>query len=174
LVLGAILAVNGAVRGLGGEVSWVSVERLGERADALFRLSRHRLVAIWQADAEDDPQAVVRAAALRHGLSPRLLLGVARAESDFVPTRISGTGAMGMMQLMPATADELGVDDPFDAADSADGGARYLKRLLQAYRGDVQRALAAYNAGPGRVAVSGRVTLPAETRSYVARITAGW
>lgn len=174
LVFGAILAVNGAVRSLGGDVSWLSLERFEERADALFRLSRHRLVAIWRADVEDDPHAVLRAAAQRHGLSPRLLLGVARAESDFVPTRISGTGAMGLMQLMPATADELGVEDPFDAADSADGGARYLKRLLSTYRGDVQRALAAYNAGPGRVAVSGRVTLPAETRSYVARITAGW
>jgi len=162
------------VRQLGGDVGWFGLERLRERADALTRFSQHQLRAIGSAQAAVEPRQAVREAAARHGLSARLLLGVARVESDFVPSRISGTGAMGMMQLMPATADELGVLDPFDPAQSADGGARYLKRLLHAYGGNVRRALAAYNAGPGRVAVSGPLSLPEETQSYVTRITAGF
>ncbi len=172
LVCGVILAINGAVRTLGGDVRWWSVERLEERAGALSLLVEHRLRAIWQ-PAGLEPEAALRAAARKHGVSPRLLLEVARAESDFVTTRISGTGAMGMMQLMPDTAEELGVIDPFDSEQSADGGALYLKRLLKAYRGDVRRALAAYNAGPSRIPSSGPIQMPAETRGYVAKITGG-
>ncbi len=160
------------MRTLGGDVRWWSVVRLEERADALSRLGQHRLRTIWQGPGLE-PEAALQAAAQKHGVSLRLLREVARAESDFVPTRISGTGAMGMMQLMPGTADELGVIDPFDAAQNAEGGALYLKRLLKTYRGDVRRALAAYNAGPSRIPSSGPVRMPAETRGYVAKITAG-
>lgn len=172
LVLCGILALNGTVRALGGDVGLLSWQRLSERADALTRLGQHQL-RVWAGHEESDPKQALREAARRHGVSVRLVLGVAQAESDFVPTRISGTGAMGLMQLMPSTADELGVQDPFDAAQSADGGTRYLARLLKAYRGDVRRALAAYNAGPARVPSVGPMTLPDETRGYVARITAG-
>jgi soluble lytic murein transglycosylase-like protein len=77
------------------------------------------------------------------------------------------------MQLMPGTAKELGVNDPFDLAENADGGVRYLRQLLSQYRGNVRRALAAYNAGPGRIPHRGPLTMPDETRSYVARILAG-
>jgi soluble lytic murein transglycosylase-like protein len=172
LVCCVILGINGAVRALGGDVTWWSVVRLEERAEALARLGQHQLRTIWQGPGTE-PEAALRAAAARHGVSVRLVREVARAESDFVPTRISGTGAMGLMQLMPGTADELGVLDPFDAEQNADGGARYLRQLLKAYRGDVRRALAAYNAGPSRVPSVGPVHMPAETRGYVAKISAG-
>jgi soluble lytic murein transglycosylase-like protein len=77
---------------------------------------------------------------------------------------------MGLMQLMPATARELGVDDPFDIDQGADGGVRYLKRLLISYRGDVRRALAAYNAGAARIPSRGPFAMPLETRTYVSRV----
>lgn len=80
---------------------------------------------------------------------------------------------MGLMQLMGATADELGVRDPFEAADNAEGGARYLRRLLARYGGDTRRALWAYNAGPGVIPRSGPITPPRETRAYAHRVHAG-
>jgi soluble lytic murein transglycosylase-like protein len=81
---------------------------------------------------------------------------------------------MGLMQLMPATARELGVHDPFDVEQNADGGVRYLKQLLGTYRGDIQLALAAYNAGLARVSRRrGILGLSIETRTYVSRVVAG-
>jgi soluble lytic murein transglycosylase-like protein len=116
--------------------------------------------------------AALRAAANRHGVPYRLALSLARTESALVHRRISGTGAMGVMQLMPDTARELGVADPFAVGENVDAGVRYLKQLLAIYRGNVRRALAAYNAGPGRIARRGPLTMPSETRTYVARILA--
>jgi soluble lytic murein transglycosylase-like protein len=79
---------------------------------------------------------------------------------------------MGLMQLMPNTAQELGVLDPFDVRENADAGVRYLKQLMTTYRGDLRRAVAAYNAGAGRVPLRGPLLLPAETRTYVSRVVA--
>jgi soluble lytic murein transglycosylase-like protein len=165
-----ILALNLAVRSAGGAVSLASTSWLGTRSRAVSLLAVHALrCRLGDADAA----AAVREAAVRHGISERLALAVARVESSLVHTRISATGAMGLMQLMPNTARELGVRDPFDVRDSADGGVRYLKRLLVSYRGDVKRALAAYNAGSGRVPLRGPLTLPLETRTYVSRVVSG-
>ncbi|MGH9533247.1 MAG: lytic transglycosylase domain-containing protein [Terriglobales bacterium] len=111
-------------------------------------------------------------AARRYALDPRLVLEVARQESDFDPRSVSDKGAMGVMQLMPATARALGVRDPFNAAENIAGGARYLRALLREYRGNVRLSLAAYNAGPGAVAQYGGAIPPyRETRSYVRVIT---
>lgn len=165
--IGLLLSLNLAVRATGGELHLLSPRRVPERASALVQLLVHRLVC---ADGALSPEGAVRAAAERHGVSVRLALAVARTESGFVHTRISGTGAMGLMQLMPATANELGVRDPFDVRDNADGGVRYLRQLLALYRGDARRAVAAYNVGMGRVPVSGPHALPLETRTYVGRV----
>jgi hypothetical protein len=165
--LALLVSLNGAVRAHGGDVHLLSLRRVPERAAALSLLLIHRLHCD---DAELSAPQLVQAAAERHGVPVRLALAVARAESRFVHTRISGTGAMGLMQLMPATAQELGVRDPFDARENADGGVRYLAQLLSMYRGDARRAVAAYNAGMGRVPVHGSRALPAETRAYVGRI----
>lgn len=113
---------------------------------------------------------LIIASAQRHGLDPALLKGLIRAESDFDPNAGSGAGAVGLTQLMPGTAAALGVTDPRDPAQSIEGGAKYLKQQLDAFGGDVTKALAAYNAGPGAVARYGGVPPYAETQAYVQRV----
>lgn len=103
-------------------------------------------------------------------LSPRLLREVIRRESDSVPCAVSRAGAMGLMQLMPETADSLGIADPFDPAQNIAGGGRYLRALLDRYGGDLELALGAYNAGPGRVDRAGGIPLFPETQDYVSSI----
>jgi hypothetical protein len=170
LGLALLVGVNATVRALGGDVHWLSVGRFGERALALTLLGVHGLGCD---DDGRDPREALRDAARRHGVSVRLVLSVARIESSLVHTRISSTGAMGLMQLMPRTARELGVDDPFDVRESADGGVRYLAQLLAFYHGNARKAVAAYNAGMGRVPVRGHASLSPETRLYVHRVFAG-
>lgn len=110
--------------------------------------------------------ALVDAAATRHGLSPELLRSIARRESGLNPVARSPKGATGLMQLMPGTARDLGVDAR-DPAANADGGARYFQALLARYDGDIVKALAAYNAGPRAVDRHGGPPPYAETRAYV-------
>jgi len=95
---------------------------------------------------------------------------VVQTESSFNPTVVSRVGAQGLMQLMPALADELGVRDSFDPRDNIMGGARYLRELLDRFRGNVRLALASYNAGPTAVAKYGRVPPFRETQRYVKQI----
>jgi soluble lytic murein transglycosylase-like protein len=109
----------------------------------------------------------ITAAAQANGLDPALLAGLIKQESGFNPHAGSGAGAQGLTQLMPATARGLGVTNPFDPAQSIMGGAKYLKQQLDAFGGDVTKALAAYNAGPGAVQRFGGVPPYAETQNYV-------
>jgi soluble lytic murein transglycosylase-like protein len=120
-----------------------------------------RLAPLNQPFAED-----VSAAAERHGLDPKLLHALVTVESAYRVKAVSPVGAAGLTQLMPATARELGIVDRFDPAANLLGGADYLARQLLRF-GDVRLALAAYNAGPGRVAQLGRVPEIAETKAYV-------
>ncbi len=117
-----------------------------------------------------DFERLVAEAARRHGLDPALVMAVVGVESGFQPQAVSPKGAQGLMQLMPATARDLGVADPFDPAANLDGGSRYLSSLVARYDGDVTKALAAYNAGMGAVARHGGVPPYAETRRYVRRV----
>jgi soluble lytic murein transglycosylase-like protein len=110
--------------------------------------------------------------AIRDGLNPDLLRSVVKQESGFRPCAISSKGAMGLMQLMPETADEFGVDNPFDPVANLDGGARFLKQLLNRYGGDLPKALGAYNAGPARVDAAAGVPAIPETVDYVRQILA--
>ncbi len=104
------------------------------------------------------------------GLSAALLRAVIRRESGFDPCAVSRAGAKGLMQLMPETAEMLGVADPFDPEENLRGGSKFLKMLLDRYGGDLSLALGAYNAGPGRVDKLGRVPAIAETQEYVKAI----
>ncbi len=112
-------------------------------------------------------EAVERAAA-QHSLSPALIHSVIKVESNYNPAAVSPKGALGLMQLIPATARRFGVSDVFDPADNIEGGARYLRYLLDLYRGDYPLALAAYNAGEGAVAKYASTVPPyPETRNYL-------
>lgn len=108
----------------------------------------------------------IRFSAARHGVDPNLIEAVAWQESRFNQTAVSPKGAKGVMQLMPATARGLGANRD-DLASNIDGGAAYLARMLRMFDGDVSRALAAYNAGPGAVQKFGGIPPYAETRAYV-------
>jgi len=114
-------------------------------------------------------QQPLLSASSRYGLSPRLVAALARQESAWHPAAVSSKGAVGLTQLMPATARALAVD-PRDPSANLDGGARYLRMLLDQFGGNIERALAAYNAGPGRVARAAGVPAIRETRAYVATI----
>lgn len=108
--------------------------------------------------------------ARRHGLDPELVMAVAGVESAFQARAVSRKGAQGLMQLMPGTARDLGVADPFDPAANLDGGTRYLRDLLATYDGDLPKALAAYNAGPTAVNRHQGVPPYKETRDYVKKV----
>lgn len=112
----------------------------------------------------------IEQAAAEQGVSSDLLRAVAHAESGFVPCAVSPKGALGMMQIMPATARDLGLVNPWDSQQSLTAGAKYLRQLLDRYNGDVRMALGAYNAGPGRVDRYGDVPPIEETQDYVRRI----
>lgn len=111
--------------------------------------------------------------ARRHGVDPALLSAVAKTESNYDTRAVSGAGARGLMQLMPGTARDLGVD-AFNPAQAVDGAARLLSRYLRDYDGRVDLALAAYNAGPGNVRKYGGVPPFEETRTYVQRVQRTW
>lgn len=113
----------------------------------------------------------IREHASKNGLSPDLVRAVIQVESAFNPNAVSAKGAMGLMQLMPATATEYGVRDPFHPEQNIGAGTAYLKRLLGRYNNKIELALAAYNAGPGNVEKYGDVPPFRETQDYVKRVT---
>jgi soluble lytic murein transglycosylase-like protein len=157
----------------------VSIEKQravsGEAGAALgaapfFTLSWPALSAECDPLPEIELTPLIQQAAQHEGLDANLLRAVAQQESGFRSCAVSQKGAMGLMQLMPATAQELGVHDPFDPAESLSSGARLLKQLLARFGGDTALALGAYNAGPDRVEASGGVPQIPETIRYVQQI----
>ena len=151
----------------GGEVALPPDQVRGVLPDEFIEEVLEELAA---APAGSDLRALATAAARRHSLDPDLVLALVQVESAFRPDAVSPKGAKGLTQLMPGTARELGVQDVLDPAQNLDGGARYLRQLLTRYGGDVKRALAAYNAGPGAVDRHQGVPPFRETRQYVRRV----
>jgi len=164
-----------------GELSWPA-------GDAVSAYARNAAApgaqgADWRDSTGRETQGMNRAigrvidgaiagAADSHNISAALIQAVIRAESNFEPEAVSRAGAQGLMQLMPATAEELGVLDSFDIEENIDGGTRYLKQMLTLFDGDLEKALAAYNAGPNTIRSHGGEIPYPETRAYVDRVLA--
>jgi len=106
----------------------------------------------------------------KYNIEPSLIKAVITAESNWKPTAVSTKGAIGLMQLMPSTATDMLVNNPYDPEENIEGGTRYLRYLLDRFNGDVTLALAAYNSGPETVRKFGDVPPIAETRQYVKRV----
>jgi len=123
-----------------------------------------------QALGRSEVDQLIGSAAKKHGVDGDLLRSVMRQESGFKPCAVSVAGAMGLMQIMPGTAEMLKLDDPFDPAQNVDAGASFLKMMLDRYQGNVPLALGAYNAGPGNVDKAGGVPPIAETMQYITNI----
>lgn len=117
-----------------------------------------------------DIKKMISFAANKYGVDPKLAMAVAKTESDLSPDVVSPAGAVGVMQLMPDTARELGVHNINDPRENIDGGVHYLKNMLTMFNGDATKAVAAYNAGPNAVQKYAGVPPYNETRSYVAKV----
>ncbi len=149
-----------------------------QQADSFFLLPppASEAVAYSSGSIDCDPvppsqlELLIASAAQREGLRPDLLRGIMKQESGFRPCAVSPKGAIGLMQLMPATAAQFNVKDPFDPKENLDVGARLIKELLVRYNGNLAHALGAYNAGPSRVDEAGAVPNIPETINYVERI----
>lgn len=130
-------------------------------------------VSLSTVEASPQLKGMINQAAKNNNVDPVLFDSLVRAESSYDPNARSRAGALGLSQLMPDTARGLGVTNPFDPAQNLNGGAKYLRSLLDKF-GDVPTALAAYNAGPGAVEKHGGVPPYAETQAYVNRIMAAY
>lgn len=116
-------------------------------------------------------EKMVHEVAERYHVDPALIRAVVETESHWNPQAVSRKGALGLMQLAPGTAQKMGVNDVLDPKQNLDAGVRYLRTLLERYNGDLDRALAAYNAGPGAVDRAGGIPRYRETRKYVQKVT---
>ncbi len=155
----------------------VSVQKqLGQTSDGFFVLpppAHTTTLSLAPSPPECDPLSdsevrdLAGKAASREGLDAELVLNVMRQESGFRPCAVSPKGAMGLMQLMPSTAEQLGVRNSFDPVENVGAGARFLNQLLTRYNGDIFKAVSAYNAGPARVDAADGIPQIPETLDYL-------
>jgi hypothetical protein len=163
------------------EIQKLSVERQRRNQHLAgfsdFQTPRYFVSGVAPVACDSLPEAnidnLVNEAAERSSVSPELIRSVMKQESGFRPCAVSPKGAIGLMQLLPATASDLGVKDPFDPEANVLGGTRFLKQLIDRYGGNLSLTLGAYNAGPGRVDAAMKVPMIPETLNYVDSILSG-
>ncbi len=158
----------------GGDIRLRAIDVLRVEPDEPVDIEPAPASAEGRSEAESKPprtiEQIVTDAARKYALPRSLIRAVARAESALNPAAVSPKGAQGVMQLMPGTAKELGVQNAFDAGENIDAGVRLLRQLLEKYDGRVAEALAAYNAGPGALARHKGVPPYRETRGYIRKV----
>lgn len=145
-------------------------EKADDKADSLFvPATLPELEKPTASTGNRDLDAIIGSAAEKYGVDRRVLEAVIKTESNYNPRAVSPKGAMGLMQLMPGTAKDLKVSNPFDPAQNVDGGTRYLKEMMNKF-GNTELALSAYNAGPKAVETYKGIPPYEETRNYVKKI----
>ncbi|WP_268518566.1 lytic transglycosylase domain-containing protein [Bacillus atrophaeus] len=164
----AVLSSNGL-----GSLSG-STPNIEESAPEAVSSSAANTASISSTKGDFSIDSAIKKAADKHGVDENLIRAVIQQESGFNSKAVSGSGAMGLMQLMPSTANSLGVSNALDPAQNIEGGTKYLKQMLSKYDGNVSMALAAYNAGPGNVDKYGGIPPFKETQNYVKKVTANY
>jgi soluble lytic murein transglycosylase-like protein len=163
--------------GSSAENSVGRLPRAGRRTAGILLAVLLSAAAAWAvspADLKNLYDPIVKKAGARHGVDPELIHAIIKAESNYERFAVSVRGALGLMQLMPATAGHYGVLNVFDPVQNIDGGTRYLKDLIKLYSGQTRLVLAAYNAGQEAVRMYGGIPPYKETREYIARIQASY
>ena len=153
-----------------GHKIYVNTGEAASRVDWMTRSFRPGASAL-SGRAPADIDQLVEQTASRYQVDPELIRAIVRVESGYDPKAVSNKGAMGLMQLVPATAQRFGVANPFDPKQNLEGGVNYLKYLLDLFGGDLSLSLAAYNAGEHSVQRSGGIPAIPETQDYVRKVT---
>lgn len=166
------LAMVAGVHLLGAETTsaFKSTVRVDEKTGRLIRSIQVRPQKVSASVARPEVRKMIARKAEKHEVDPLLVESVVQVESNYNASAVSHKGAVGLMQLIPATARRFGVSDPYDAEQNLEGGIKYLKYLQQLYKDD-RLALAAYNAGEGAVAKYGTIPPYAETQNYVYQVS---
>ena len=153
------------------EISLIKIlEALNHQVAEVSAAGRQKTGQLSNSAQNSSFAEIIEKASEKYGIDPKVIQAVIKQESSFNPNAISSCGAQGLMQLMPATAKSLGVNDPFNAEQNIMAGTKYLKQKLDEFNGDLNLALAAYNAGSGALRKYGGVPPYKETRAYVNKI----
>jgi soluble lytic murein transglycosylase-like protein len=158
-----------SIRKGAGAATWQVVDQSSGDQDVQIEIPANVVTTLDEAGVPSRYAVALHSAAAAAGISDALLAALVWQESRWNPAAVSPKGAVGLAQLMPDTARELGVD-PRDPSANLAGGARYLRQLLDSFGGNVEKALAAYNAGPARVVRANGIPAIAETRAYVTSV----